>query len=92
VVEEIQMTRENTVGDHESRVRADLTFIEQASGGFVFAVGSISWVQSMAIDYFETHTARVTENALRGALRRAQEPTEGLNIPNGMTEPAVCHE
>jgi N,N-dimethylformamidase len=69
-VEEIQITRENTGGDHEPGVRADLVFLEQASGGFVFSVGSIAWIQSMAVGYFESDTARVTENALRRALTR----------------------
>jgi N,N-dimethylformamidase len=68
-VEEIQITRENTGGDHEPGVRADLVYLEQASGGFVFSVGSIGWIQSMAVGYFDSDTARVTENALRRALR-----------------------
>ena len=70
-VEELQITRENTGGDHEPGVRADLVLVEQASGGFVFATGSIAWLQSMAPGYFGTDTARVTENALRAALARA---------------------
>ena len=70
-IEEIQITRENTGGDHEPGVRADLVFLEQESGGFVFSVGSIAWIQSMAVGYFESDTARVTENALRRALTRA---------------------
>jgi N,N-dimethylformamidase len=70
-IEEIQITRENTGGDHEPGVRADLVLTEQAGGGFVFATGSIAWVQSMAPGYFGTDTARVTENALRAALARA---------------------
>jgi N,N-dimethylformamidase len=69
-IEELQMTRENTGGDYEKGVRSDLVFLEQESGGFVFSVGSISWVQSMAVDDFDTDTARVTENALRAALAR----------------------
>lgn len=74
-VEELQITRENTGGDHEPEVRADLVLVEQDSGGLVFSVGSISWVQSMAIDYFDNDVARVTENALRAALsRRSQVP------------------
>jgi N,N-dimethylformamidase len=70
-VEEIQITRDNTGGDREPRVRADLVYVEQESGGFVFSTGSISWVQSMAVDYFAADTARVTENALRAAIARA---------------------
>jgi N,N-dimethylformamidase len=70
VIEEIQITRENTGGDHEPGVRADLVFLEQESGGFVFSVGSIAWIQSMAVGYFDSDTARVTENALRRALER----------------------
>jgi len=69
-VEEIQITRENTGGDHEPGVRADLVLLEHAGGGFVFAVGSIAWIQSMAVGYFDSDTARVTENALRRALAR----------------------
>jgi N,N-dimethylformamidase len=69
-IEEIQVTRENTGGDHEPGVRADLVFLEQESGGFVFSAGSIGWIQSMAIGYFGSDTARVTENALRHAMAR----------------------
>jgi N,N-dimethylformamidase len=68
-IEEIQITRENTGGDHEPGVRADLVYLEQESGGFVFSAGSIGWIQSMAVGYFDSDTARVTENALRRALR-----------------------
>jgi N,N-dimethylformamidase len=76
-VEEIQITRDNTGGDREPRVRADLVYVEQESGGFVFSAGSISWVQSMAVDYFAADTARVTENALRAAIARgARRPPE----------------
>ena len=83
VIEEIQITRENTGGDHEPGVRADLVFLEQESGGFVFSVGSIAWIQSMAVGYFDSDTARVTENALRRALERrtviqiTEHPTAG---------------
>jgi N,N-dimethylformamidase len=71
-IEEIQITRENTGGDYDKDVRADLVLIEQASGGFVFSVGSISWIQSMAVGYFTSATARVTENALQAALARSR--------------------
>jgi N,N-dimethylformamidase len=76
-VEELQITREHTGGDHEPGVRADLVLIEQESGGFVFSTGSIGWVQSMAPGYFGTDTARVTENALRAALARAGQGGPG---------------
>ncbi|SIM46358.1 hypothetical protein [Micromonospora cremea] len=56
----------------EQDVRADLVVTEQAAGGFVFATGSISWVQSMAVDEFDNDVARITENALRAALSRAK--------------------
>jgi N,N-dimethylformamidase len=69
-VEEIEISRENTGGDYDPGVRADLVFLEQESGGFVFSVGSIAWIQSMAVGYFDSDTARVTENAVRHALAR----------------------
>jgi N,N-dimethylformamidase len=69
-IEEIPVTRENTGGDYEPGVRADLVLLEQESGGFVFSVGSIAWIQSMAVGYFDSDTARITENALRQALAR----------------------
>lgn len=53
-------------------VRADLVVTEHAAGGFVFATGSISWVQSMAVGQFDNDVARTTENALRAALARTQ--------------------
>ena len=69
-IEDIQMSRENNGGDQNPDVRADLTITEQAAGGFVFATGSISWVQSMAMDQFDNDVARITANALRAALAR----------------------
>lgn len=71
-IEDIQMSRENNGGDHEKDVRADLVVTEHAAGGFVFATGSISWVQSMAVHQFDNDVARITENALRAALSRAK--------------------
>ncbi|MCU1660227.1 MAG: hypothetical protein JWR58_292 [Pseudonocardia sp.] len=70
-IEDIQISRENLGGDHEKSVRADLVLTEHASGGFVFAVGSISWVQSMAVGGYTNDVARITENALRAANARA---------------------
>jgi N,N-dimethylformamidase len=70
-IEDIQISRENVGGDHEAAVRADLVLTEHAAGGFVFAVGSISWVQSMAVGEYTNDVARITENALRAANGRA---------------------
>jgi len=69
VVEELQISRENIGGDHEPGVRADLVLLEHEAGGFVFSVGSIGWIQSMAVGYFDSDTARVTENALCRAIQ-----------------------
>jgi N,N-dimethylformamidase len=71
-IEDIQMSRENNGGDHVPDVRADLVVTEHAAGGFVFATGSISWVQSMAVGEFDNDVARITENALRTALARTK--------------------
>ena len=71
-IEDIQMSRENNGGDHMPEVRADLVVTEHAAGGFVFATGSISWVQSMAVGEFDNDVARITENALRTALARTK--------------------
>ena len=49
---------------------ADLVLLEHEAGGFVFSTGSIGWIQSMAVGYFESDTARVTQNALSRALAR----------------------
>jgi N,N-dimethylformamidase beta subunit-like, C-terminal len=84
VVEELQISRENIGGDHEPGVRADLVLLEHEAGGFVFSVGSIGWIQSMAVGYFDSDTARVTENALRRALAHrtgiaaASQPSSSL--------------
>jgi N,N-dimethylformamidase len=75
-IEDIQISRENVGGDHEKDVRADLVLTEHASGGFVFAVGSISWVQSMAIGEYTNDVARITENALRAAHARVSSVKE----------------
>lgn len=69
-VEDLQMTRENTGGDYEEDVRSDILVTEQAAGGFVFAVGSISWIQAMAVGEFDNDVARITKNALLAALER----------------------
>jgi len=76
-IEDLQITRENVGGDHEPDVRSDLVLTEQAGGGFVFAVGSISWVQAMAVGEFDNEVAQITENALRAALARAGSRTAG---------------
>ena len=68
-VEDIQLTRENNGGDVNHDVRADLVVVRHASGGMTFAVGSIGWVQAMAVDDFDNSVARITENALRATLR-----------------------
>ena len=76
-IEDLQISRENIGGDHEEDVRSDLVVTEQAAGGFVFAVGSISWVQAMAVGEFGNDVARITANALRAALARAGSGTDG---------------
>lgn len=76
-IEDLQISRENVGGDHEKDVRSDLVLTEQAAGGFVFAVGSISWVQAMAVEEFDNDVARITANALRAALARAGSSTAG---------------
>ncbi|HEY3685243.1 MAG TPA: N,N-dimethylformamidase beta subunit family domain-containing protein [Streptosporangiaceae bacterium] len=72
-IEDIQMSRENNGGDHMPEVRADLVVTDHAAGGFVFATGSISWVQSMAVGEFDNDVARITGNALRTALARTEK-------------------
>lgn len=76
-IEDLQISRENVGGDHEKDVRSDLVLTEQAAAGFVFAVGSISWVQAMAVGEFDNDVARITANALRAALARAGSSTAG---------------
>jgi N,N-dimethylformamidase len=80
-IEELQMTRENTGGDYERDVRADLVLIEQPSGGIVFSTGSIAWVQSMAVGYFDNDVATVTENALKEALKRGAARSQPVRSP-----------
>lgn len=66
--EDLLMTRENNGGDHEPDVRADVVWTPHRSGGSVFAVGSIGWIQAMAYDGFDNGVERLTRNALLHAL------------------------
>lgn len=87
-IEDLQISRENVGGDHETDVRSDLVLTEQAAGGLVFAVGSISWVQAMAIGEFDNAVAQITANALRAALARASSSTAGGTVAPLTTEGA----
>ena len=48
----------------DSRVRADMTFFETASGGAVFSTGSISYAGSLSHNGYENNIAQITNNVL----------------------------
>ena len=48
----------------DSRVRADMTFFETASGGAVFSTGSISYAGSLSHNEYENNIAQITNNVL----------------------------
>jgi N,N-dimethylformamidase len=59
--------------------RADMVWFATPSGGTVFSTGSIAWAAALPHDGFRNPVARITENAIRGALaaadrRRTTEP------------------
>lgn len=60
----------DTLGSTCERVRSDVTYYETAGGGGVFSVGSINWYCSLAWDGYRNGVARMTENVLRGFVRR----------------------
>jgi N,N-dimethylformamidase len=50
--------------------RADMTYLENAAGGAVFSVGSMSWLGSLSHDQYANNVSRVTANVLRRFARR----------------------
>lgn len=67
--EDLTMTRENNGGNCQPGVRSDIVWTPQNSGGVVFSVGSIGWIQAMAYDSFNSTAERLTRNALLHVLR-----------------------
>jgi N,N-dimethylformamidase len=65
VNEEFTATLPNLGGDQNERVRADLTFMETASGGAIFSTGSIAWIGSLPWKDYENNVSRITLNTLR---------------------------
>jgi N,N-dimethylformamidase len=60
----------DVTGESNPNVRADLTYLETASGGAVFTVGSKSWCASLSWRDYDNNVAHVTENVLRAFLAR----------------------
>ena len=54
-----------TGGLSESRVRADMVYLEYPNGGAVFSVGSISYCSTLSYDGCDNDISRITENVLR---------------------------
>ena len=52
-------------GAHCAEVRSDLVYLEPASGGAVFSVGSINWIASLPHNGFQNNVSRITGNVLR---------------------------
>jgi N,N-dimethylformamidase len=69
LVHEDQLISELRVGGTtNSKVGADMTYLENGSGGAVFSVGSIAWAGSLSHDGYENNVSRITENVLRRFL------------------------
>jgi N,N-dimethylformamidase len=49
-------------------VRADMVLLQSATGGAVFAVGSISWSASLSHNEYDNDISRVTDNVMRHFL------------------------
>ena len=62
---------------NDSRIRADMTFFETASGGAVFSTGSISYAGSLSHNEYDNNIAQITNNV----LDRFVDPTP-FEFPN----------
>ncbi len=64
--------------------RADMVWFATASGGSVFSTGSIAWAAALPHDGFRNPVARITGNAIRGALaaadRRRTQPKPSTKV------------
>jgi N,N-dimethylformamidase len=65
VVEDTTMVLPGRGGQEDPRVRSDITLLEGAHGGAVFAAGSINWNGSLLTNGTENNVSRITENVLR---------------------------
>ena len=72
--EESMFPMVDTLGSTCDKVRSDMTYYETAGGGGVFSVGSINWYSSLTWDNYSNNVARVTENVIRGFLKRGRGP------------------
>jgi N,N-dimethylformamidase len=75
--EEFRTTHRGLTGDQNAQVRADLVFFPTASGGAVFATGSIAWACALSHNHYDNSVSRVTGNVLRRFLDPA--PFEGFD-------------
>ena len=69
-IEDVDFPIRNTLGSQTSEIRSDMVCYEAAGGGHVFSVGSINWLGCVGWNDYDNDAARVTENVVRGFLRR----------------------
>jgi N,N-dimethylformamidase len=65
VSEDVPVTNPNVRGNLSDDIRADLVFMETASGGAVFSVGSMAWTGALSHGGYDNDVSRVTLNVLR---------------------------
>ncbi len=64
VIEDCAIMLPGRGGSEDSRVRSDLTYIEDSAGGAVFSVGSINWIGSLMWNGGDNNVSRITANVL----------------------------
>lgn len=65
VVEDCAFVLPGLGGTQEPKVRADITYLEDAGGGAVFSVGSINWIGSLMWNGGDNNVSRMTRNVLQ---------------------------
>jgi N,N-dimethylformamidase len=67
-VDEIRITHRGLAGDQNAQIRADMVLFETASGGAVFATGSIAWCCALSHNGYDNSVSGITGNVLRRFL------------------------
>jgi N,N-dimethylformamidase len=70
VIEDCNFMLPGRGGTEDTRVRADITYLEGPGGGAVFSTGSINWIGSLMWEGGNNNVSRMTGNVLRGFAAR----------------------
>ncbi|EXJ82915.1 hypothetical protein A1O3_06731 [Capronia epimyces CBS 606.96] len=70
--EEIGFGVQTTNGANNPKVRSDMVFFHTRGGGFVFSVGSINWIWTMAWNCYDNNVAKLTSNVLHHFINHSR--------------------